>query len=263
MLIARNLSFAYGPGRPVLQDVSITCEPGITAVIGPNAAGKSTLLRLLAGLLTPTAGAVALDDRAMSSLSPPDRARRLAYVAQRPTISAGFSVREVVALGRFALPADSTAIQAAMDRAEVASIADRSFAQLSVGQQQRVALARALAQLSPFQFSKILLADEPIAAMDPEHALATCELLRSLSREGLTIAVVLHDLTIAARLADRVIILDAHGRIAAHAPPAEALTPERLGSIFHVRFAESSTAGGRVLVADSRSGDTSRPATGV
>jgi len=267
MLTLRDVHFAYTRGRPVLNGITTTVEPGITGVIGPNAAGKSTLLRLLAGLLEPTSGTIALDSRPITELAPIDRAKRIAYLPQRPLLSAPFRVREVVELGRYAMPASPDAIGEAMARADVQSLADRPFLELSVGQQQRVSLARTLAQLSPLGNGKILLADEPIAAMDPEHVLATCQILRWLARQGVSVVVVLHDLTIAARLADRILMLDAQGQLAADAPTLDALTPDRLRSTFHVRFAETTTDAGRVLVADALDRDTSgippSPSAGV
>lgn len=267
MLTLRDVHFAYTRGRPVLDGITTAIQPGITGVIGPNAAGKSTLLRLLAGLLEPTSGTIAFDSRPITELTPIDRARRIAYLPQRPLLSAPFRVREVVELGRYAMPPSPDAVSEAMARADVESLANRPFLELSVGQQQRVALARTLAQLSPLGSGKFLLADEPIAAMDPEHVLATCQTLRWVAGQGVSVVVVLHDLTIAARLAERILMLDATGRLAADAPAREALTPEQLQSTFHVRFAETSTDAGRVLVADALDRDTSgippSPSAGV
>lgn len=263
MLTARDISFGYSRATPVLRGISLQCTPGINVIIGPNAAGKSTLLRVLAGLATPQSGRVHLDDQNLHAIAPATRARRIAYIAQRSTLSAGFSVREVVALGRYASPADPAAIDAAMELAEIASLANRTFAHLSLGQQQRVALARAIAQLHPITDAKLLLADEPLSAMDPQHALAACGLFRGLARQGLSMVIVLHDLTIAARLADQVIMLSPSGTLAAAAPPAQALTPESLEPVFNTRFTATSTPHGPVLVAENRIGDTSRPARGL
>jgi iron complex transport system ATP-binding protein len=147
--------------------------------------------------------------------------------------------------------------------AEVSDLAERRFAELSVGQQQRVALARAIAQLTPIQHGKVLLADEPIAAMDPEHALATCERLRTLGAQGLCVVAVLHDLTMAMRLADRVIVLAPGGTLAGVSPPSEALALDGLERVFHTRFSRAQTSGGPVIVAEHRLGDTSAPQPGI
>jgi len=241
--------------RRVLDRVSLEVgadSSGITAVVGPNGAGKSTLLRLMLGLIRPASGSVRWDDTDCHRLSPLRRAQRGAYIAQQPYISAGFSVREVVALGRFAVGHNDDAAFRAMDRLDVLDRRDDPFWTLSAGQQQRVSIARAIAQLDPLgrpaTDGRVLLADEPFSALDPSHAATVGRVFRESARSGISVVVVLHDLTAAARLADRVVMLDAAGTVAADGPPSEVLSPDRLRRVFGVDFESLTGAGGPVVV---------------
>lgn len=259
-LCVDQVSFAYpapiGPPRRVLDSVSLDLTsqpPGITAVIGPNGAGKSTLLRLMLGVLRPASGRVTLSGTDAHRVPPADRARSLAYIAQEPMVSAALSVREVVALGRFAIAPDDNAVFRAMDRLDILDRRDDPFATLSAGQRQRASIARALAQLdpaaraSPPPGTRVLLADEPLSALDPSHALTACAALREAAASGIHVIVVLHDLTAAARIADRVLMLDAAGKVAACGPASDVLTPERLKAVFAVGFEVLEGTGGRVV----------------
>mgnify|MGYP001306927191 CR=1 FL=1 len=241
-LTAEDITFAYAPGRPVLRGVSAVFEPGaLTAVVGPNGAGKSTLLRLLLGAMAPQAGVAALAGEKPRRIRARSRAARLAYIPQRAQVSAPFSVAQVVRLGRFARPADDGAVRAALEAMEVADRADEPFETLSAGQQQRVILARALAQLAggdeppPRQ---VILADEPTSAMDPRHELHALSVLREQARRGRAVVVVLHDFTAAARFADRALVLDDSGRVAASGPVEQTLRADILGRVFGVPFRE-------------------------
>jgi len=255
-LRALNLSFAFG-GRAVLADVDAEFPSGsLTAVIGPNGAGKSTLLRLLAGLLTPTAGAARLGGVEVASIPGSHRARRLAYIPQRGDVAFPFSVREVVALGRFASEhAAPDAIDAALALADVSDRADDCFGVLSAGQQQRVTLARALAQLGVRECGdtltthtgvQVLLADEPVSALDPIHVARTLRLLQRLARAGLAAVVVVHDLSLVLEYCDRVLALDAEGRVAGQGEPRPTLTPGLLRTVFGTTFREAHDRSGRV-----------------
>lgn len=255
MLAATGLNFAYSPHRPVLRGVDLSLSPGrLTALVGPNGSGKSTLIRCMAGLLEPATGTVTLDGSPVRAWSAPQRAARLAYVAQRPEVAFGFSTLDVVRFGlltagrpRRADDADPAA--RALLRVGLADRAREPFAHLSVGQQQRAALARALAQLdantpppiNPDPPPAALLADEPLSAMDPRHALSAMRLLRTLARtrspRPVACLVALHDLSMAARFADDAILLDQTGTVAATGPAAEVLTPGRLAPVFGVQFA--------------------------
>jgi iron complex transport system ATP-binding protein len=260
-LVAENLTFAYRHRPPVLDSVSLALPEGsITAIAGPNGAGKSTLLKVLLGLLTPSAGEVRLGSTPVDSLPYRTRAVRLVYVPQRTSLAFGFTVREYVALGRYAAGdragAGRTAIDRAMERADIADRAEDPFPVLSAGQQQRATLARALAQLdTPGEHPRAVLADEPVSAMDPRHALLTMGILREIAAGGNIVAVVLHDLTLAARFCDRAVLLSEKGRIAAAGPAAEAMSNAALGEVFGVSFERLMIpGGGPVLVpsADAR-----------
>jgi iron complex transport system ATP-binding protein len=251
-LEAVNLSFGYLARRPVLREVSLALEPGaVTAIVGPNGAGKSTLVRLLLGILEPGAGQVLLDGVAVGAIPHRQRARRLAYVPQRPSVAFAFSVRQYVELGGFAAPGVArAAADAALESAELAERADDPFPTLSAGQQQRAAMARAIVQLNGSAGStSALLADEPVSAMDPRHALRAMGLLRSLAARGAAVGVVLHDLGLALRFCDRAAVLDAGGRLASAGPAASTLTPAVLDPVFGVRFTAGSKSPG-VLVPD-------------
>jgi iron complex transport system ATP-binding protein len=250
----RDLAFSYG-ALPVLRGVTAEARPGrITALLGPNAAGKSTLLRCAIGALRPDGGAALVDGRDAASLRGAALARRVAYVAQRPVVSAAFTVRDVVALGRFALPADPGRVDAALGRLQLESVADRPFPALSVGQQQRVALARAVAQLEP---GATLVLDEPASAMDLAHARDCFGLLRALADEGTTVLVALHDVGAAAAVADDAWILAPEGappsRLVAAGPVDEVMQVEVLERVFGVDFEWiTRPGGGRELLALAR-----------
>ncbi len=229
---AERLSVRLGD-RMAIREITATLERGTTvAVVGRNAAGKTTLLRSIGGILRPTEGGVTWDGRPPSSWSARERAKRVAYVAQRPALSVRFSVRETIELGRYALVEDARRIDGAIGAFGLEAIAARAYHELSVGQQQRVALARAWAQVEP---TGALLLDEPFAAMDLAETDRALRLIRAHVVGGGAAAVVVHDLGLAARLADRVWLL-ADGRMAADGPAAEVLRPDLLERHFGVAF---------------------------
>ncbi|MBL8757855.1 MAG: ABC transporter ATP-binding protein [Phycisphaerae bacterium] len=272
-LEARDLDFAFTAGRPVLRSLSARFAPGrLTAVLGPNGSGKSTLLRLLLGLLSPARGSATLAGTPTTALRGRHRAARLAYLPQRTESWLPFSVRDAVALGRFALPSDSAAVTDALRDAEVLDLASEPLGTLSVGQQQRVALARVLAQVrgrlpagaaTAQGASRALLADEPVSAMDPAHARRAMALLRDLARSGLAVVVVLHDFTLAAREADDALLLDSAGRAAAAGPVASVLTPDTLAPVFGIPFQrlDSPAHAGPVIVAGFQGGFSTHATT--
>lgn len=230
----RELIVRYGD-LIALDRVSAVIRPGrITVVLGPNAAGKSTLLRCLLGAIRPTAGAVLLDGQPTHRIAARQLAQRMAFVPQRAASMAGYTVREVVEIGRYALPRDAERVEQALERMGLQSLADRAIHTLSVGQQQRVTLARALAQLEP---GGCLVLDEPTSAMDLRHARAACRVLREMAEGGATVIVALHDLLAACLLADEALLLH-EGRLAAHAPAEAVLEPARLEHIYGVPFVE-------------------------
>jgi iron complex transport system ATP-binding protein len=236
--------------RWLVRHVSMTLARGrFTVLIGPNGSGKSTVLRLLAGLWTPTAGRAELDGRALASLPRLDLARRVAVVPQDTHLAFAFTVREAVAMGRHAhvarfareSPRDREAVLQAMTRADVAHLADRLVTELSGGERQRVLIARCLAT----EADTILL-DEPLANLDIAHALDVLLLCRALADEGRTVVLALHDLNAAALYATDAVLLKA-GTLAGAGPARELLTPDAIRAVFDVEVHEVSTADGRTL----------------
>jgi iron complex transport system ATP-binding protein len=224
-------------GRWLVRGVSVAVARGqLVAVAGPNGAGKTTVLRLLAGLWTPTEGAASLEGRALTSLPRRAIARAVTIVPQNTHVAFAFSVRDVVAMGRHPhvgrfereRPVDRRAVEAALARADVTHLADRSVTELSGGERQRVLIARSLAT----EAEHILL-DEPIANLDVAHALAVLQLCRQLADEGRAVAMALHDLNAARRFATHALLMDG-GRARAIGPVEEVLTPANLSEVFHV-----------------------------
>ncbi len=231
-LEARGLAAPYGlePG------LDLAVEAGaVVGLVGPNGAGKSTLLRCLSGALRPTAGEVRLMGDPLPALDRRTRARRLGVMPQEEPRLEGFTVRESVELGRLPhLPrfgglraVDRQAVQAALEMADVAPLADRLTPTLSGGEHQRVRVARALAQ-GP----EVLLLDEPEAHLDLGHRSALMALLVRVNRaRGLTVLAALHALDVAALYCDRLVLMD-RGRIVAAGPPEAVLTAERLAAVY-------------------------------
>ena len=251
MLRLNDIHAGY-EGAAVLRGVSLTFGPGIlTAVVGPNGGGKSTLLRVAAGLMKPTLGAVHWGERDLAMLPVAERARRLAFVSQRPVAPIDFSVREVVRLGRFAVARTSRDehVDDALQSMKLLELAASAMGTLSVGQQQRVAVARGLAQLdggaADHRPPSMLLADEPVAAMDPAQALSTMSVLKGLAARGHGVVVVLHDLSLAARFADRLVVL-VGGSVLASGDTAEVLAADSLEQAFGTAFVRV-VGGGRTI----------------
>lgn len=247
-LIGTNLSFSYPKGPRVLDAIDCSIEPAsITAIVGPNGAGKSTLLRLLAGVTTPDQGDIHINESPLAHLTVAQRAGTIAYIAQRSTLVFDFDVRLVVSFGRLALPKDPSAIDRALDRFALTHHADNPMGTLSVGQQQRVSLARSFAQLDS-QPHAYLLADEPTSAMDPKHQLRTMHAFRERASQGIGIALVAHDLTLAARFADRVVLMTKAGTIHAQGAAGEVLVPEILSRVFETPFGFADIQGQQIAI---------------
>jgi iron complex transport system ATP-binding protein len=254
-LAVTNLHVSLG-GVPVLKDLTLEFDTGsVTAVVGPNGAGKSTLLSCLAGLRAPGRGLARLEGKPLLHMPPRERARRIGYLEQTPQIAWAVDVRTLVGLGRTpylgarGLTAeDRAAVDAAMAQAEVTAFADRSVATLSGGERGRVLIARALAGDPQW-----LLADEPLAGLDPGHQLDAVALFRALAGQGRGVVITLHDLTLAARLADRVVVLSA-GEVAADGPPRAVMTPEVLGRVYGVEARLSEGEAGPLVEVTGRLG---------
>ncbi len=228
LLTLDNLTVRRGE-CPVVDRVSLTIAPGdCVGLIGPNGAGKTTLMRAALGLL-PHEGTSSI-----STLKPHERARLAAWMPQSREIAWPIAVEHLVALGRLPhgrkpTPQDRAIIQDALARMGLDAHRDRPATELSGGEQARVLIARALAQDTP-----LLMADEPIAGLDPAAQLATLEVMQDLAREGRGVLLSLHDLSLAARFCTRLILID-RGQIKADGPPQSVLTPENLAQTFHLR----------------------------
>jgi iron complex transport system ATP-binding protein len=224
-------------GRAVLKDISLSLASGhLVALVGPNGAGKTTLLRALAGLL-PSDGAIHVGGEALSSLALRDRARRFAYLPQGHIVHWPLPARDIVALGRYPhgatdparlSPKDSEAVLRAMRATDVVAFSDRRVTELSGGERSRVALARVLAVEAP-----VILADEPTASLDPRYQLDVMKTLRTAADQGVLVIVVTHDLGLAARFADHLLVLS-EGRLVAQGAPAAALSQQVMADVFRI-----------------------------
>jgi iron complex transport system ATP-binding protein len=233
-LATRHVSWSVG-GRRVVDDVTLDVAPGTTlGLLGPNGSGKSSLLRLLAGVRSPSHGQVLLDGDDLARLRRRDVARRIAVVEQQAQTEVDLVVSDVVKLGRIPHRAtwapesdvDRAAVAEALERVELTALAGRSWHTLSGGERQRVHIARALAQRP-----QELLLDEPTNHLDVHHQLDLLSLVRRLP---VTSIVAIHDLNLAAMFCDRLVILQ-DGAVVAAGTPTEVLTPELIAAVYRVR----------------------------
>ncbi|MFG2651156.1 ABC transporter ATP-binding protein [Streptomyces sp. NPDC048436] len=239
-LTARELTLAY-EDRTVVHGLDLAIPDGkVTVIVGPNACGKSTTLRALGRLLRPRSGAVLLDGEALAKLPTKKIAQQIGLLPQTPVAPEAITVADLVARGRQPhqhwwqqwSDEDEKAVTEAMERTDVAALADRSVDELSGGQRQRVWIAMALAQETD-----ILLLDEPTTYLDISHQVEVLDLIRQLAsptdegERGRTVAVVLHDLNQAARYADHLVAMKT-GRIVAEGTPADVVTEELVQEVF-------------------------------
>jgi iron complex transport system ATP-binding protein len=235
-LRAEDLTLAYDR-RVVARDLNVQIADGsFTVIVGPNACGKSTLLKSLARVLKPRAGTVYLDGAAIASLPSRQVAKQLGMLPQSPVVPAGIAVEDLVARGRFAHQRllrqwsadDEAAVRDAMAVTEVSELADRFVDELSGGQRQRVWLAVALAQQTP-----ILLLDEPTTFLDLAHQFEVLDLCAELHEQGRTVVAVLHDLNQACRYATDLVVMRG-GEIVAQGAPEAVMTAELVEHVFGV-----------------------------
>ena len=236
LLTARGLGVTLS-GRVVLKDVSLALSAGhLVALVGPNGAGKTTLLRSLAGLI-PSEGIIEIGGQALSSLPLRERAKRFGYLPQGHVVHWPLPARDIVALGRYPhgatdparlSPRDTEAVLRAMQAVDVMQFSERRVTELSGGERSRVALARVLAVEAP-----VILADEPTASLDPRHQIDVMKNLRTTADSGVLVIVVTHDLGLAARFADHVLVLH-EGRLVSQGTPSVALSEQVMADVFRI-----------------------------
>ena len=234
ILRSEGVTLAYDK-RMIVENLSLDIPAGsFTAIIGPNACGKSTLLRAMAGLLAPTSGRIILDGKVIATLSPRDIAQKMGLLPQTAIAPEGITVAELVARGRYVhqrllrrwSSMDRDAVANALHVTKIADLADRRVEQLSGGQRQRVWIAMVLAQQAP-----LILLDEPTTYLDIAHQMDVLNLLHELNVSGRTIVAVLHDLNHAARYASHIIAMK-DGMVIAAGPPAKVITPATVSEVF-------------------------------
>ena len=249
------------PKRKLVDGISFDVSAGeVVIVLGPNGAGKTTLLRAIAGLIA-HGGEIRWHGASLAGMQTSDRAKLLAYLPQGHVAHWPISVREAVAIGRFPHASslaqlrddDIAAIERALSDAGATHLANENITTLSGGERARVMLARALAVESP-----VLLADEPVAALDPAHQLTIVAMLQRLARRGRAIIAVLHDLALASRFADRVILMK-EGRLIANGKPGDVLTDDHVADVFGVsvrRIKDETTENAETVLAWTPLSDT-------
>ncbi len=251
MIQLDNLSITKN-GADILRDVSLKFgQGGITALIGPNGAGKSTLLNAIAGLITPSQGSVTVEGCDMIRARPPERASHVALLAQNEQVTARLTVRDLVSFGRWThhkgrpKDEDHRKIEESIEAFDLVTLADRRLDELSGGQRQRAFVAMAWAQETPW-----LLLDEPLSALDPRHVRDIMDRLHALTRPGenqRSVVIVLHDLSVTAHYADRIVALK-NGQLVTTGPRVLAMTGPMLSDLFGTGLAIERFGGRDVVV---------------
>ncbi len=229
-----------------LRSVYANVDGGkIVAVLGPNASGKTTMLRTIAGLLAPTHGNVELDGVRVDRMSPHDRASKVSWVPRVAEVAGSFSIRRVVELGRYALGPSQERVDDALSKVGLLDRAESLWHTASAGMRQRAAIARALAQRTP---GGLFVLDEPSSALDLQHLRSMGVMLRQCASEGDIVVAALHDIAFALDISDEVLVLK-EGQIVLAGQTAAVLTPSSLGGVFGVDLAwATDDAGNRHLV---------------
>ncbi|ORU94492.1 MAG: cobalamin/Fe3+-siderophore ABC transporter ATP-binding protein [Cycloclasticus sp. symbiont of Bathymodiolus heckerae] len=234
-LVASNINVSLS-GKRILKDISVEFQSGkLIGLVGPNGAGKSTLIRVLAGLQMVTSGEIHLDKQPLQSLERLDLAKKITYLPQTGECHWPMTVERVVMLGRHPHidnhrldSVNMQAVEQAIKDADIEHLVSRAVNELSGGERARVMLARALATQSD-----ILLADEPIASLDPRHQIEVMALLQALAHKGKSVIVVLHELHLAMRYCDNLVLIDTGEKISEGAPH-DVLTPENLHDVYGI-----------------------------
>ena len=253
MLQVRNLKVSYG-ATVIVDGIDLDVpQGGVTTIIGPNGCGKSTLLRATAGLIASDSGTVTLNGVDTTKLKRREIARQLAVLPQTPVAPEGLTVRDLVSRGRHphqswlrqASAEDARAVDAVMELTNIAEFADRPLERLSGGQRQRAWIAMVLAQDTPLVFL-----DEPTTYLDLSHSVEVLSLVRRLAdQEGRTVLMVLHDLNLAARYSDQLIVMR-RGEVRAVGAPTEVVTESLLSRVFDLPavVASDPVSGGPLVV---------------
>ena len=238
MLELKNVSVSYrsgGKNYPVIRDMTVKCAPGFNAVLGPNGAGKTTLMKAIFGLL-PYSGQILLDGRDLKPLSVEEKTKLISYLPQMDISSSNLTVLEMALLGRVpelgrrVRDEDLQIVVDVLRKLSLEHLSQRPFTQLSGGQQKMVLIAQTLVR-SP----SLILLDEPVNSLDMQKQLELCEILKAISsEEKVDIITILHDINLAARFADHLIVLDHGGSVYAQGAPAEIITKSMLEDVYGV-----------------------------
>ncbi len=237
-----DVGYRLSRKRWLVEAMSFDLDGELLAIVGPNGAGKTTLLRILAGLMTPSCGQYLLAGKAIGALSARERAQQIAYLPQQSVCHWPMPVHHVVALGL--IPYDhgwgfrvsmqqARQVDAVMGQLDIRHLADRRVDRLSGGELQRVMLARALVGQP-----RLLLLDEPVASLDITHQMQLMEALRGYVADGMTIIAIMHDILLAARYADAVLLMQEGKKVTLNSP-LQALSPEHLALVYGVQMADA------------------------